>query len=310
MRRRRFGIISKSIILAVVFILMSAVAAGAQSDDGSSYQILDVEENPNRPGDYKVLAKPDTASDAAAKWEPITVPTWARDDATLRERYMTAVIDYRRRGDVEAPGWLILDGRLIPGPYNIEVYDSFIAVNGLRVYPKKPPEIDTTRPISPEVMERIRVSDSLWTAVPVWLADGGMEEAERRAVEYMQGQPIIDTAYIEEPGRMFVVYHGRSRGVYFALGSVLDNHESPAGWPRELMEHEAGYLQVALNHQGLAISHDGQLAYRRFPDGPLVFARLQEICTTIPDIESRFELIREMIKNDKMARGLAERFMQ
>ncbi len=245
------------------------------------------------------------------------IPSWANETDALRQKYREALVDYSFRSvqqghaarPLEGPGWLIIDCERIHSPFDVVVHDSCITANGLRVYPEAPAEIDTNVVVESAVLERVQVSDSLWKALPIWLEEG-LETAEHLAVEFMQSQPIVDTAYIAEPGTMRVVYHGRLREVDFALASGRNSRKPSEGWLREQLEKKAARIRSALTHHGLVIAQDGHLRIERSFEAPLIFARLQEIARDISEQEARYQAIIKVFDDETVAHALAERFMQ
>jgi len=212
-------------------------------------------------------------------------------------------------------GWLILDGELIPGPYEVVVViqDSSILVNGIVA-------------VSPAPQSEPIVVDSKYVAHHTFAAEQnvgydsvyikkGEAAAKKWAYEFSQNHPLVDTVYYSRGGDLvikFVDEKYEEHITFLPPAEKLPNHEEMEEMFRKNLQSIGERLRGSLSHGSLviksSISWGG--ATIPFPRSKLVIDELKRICATISDLEERVAAIKKVIGNDDQAQLIAERFLK
>lgn len=205
-------------------------------------------------------------------------------------------------------GWLILNGKLIPGPYDIVIEDGKIKINGLGIAPSPKPRKVIT--VDPSAVARHQVYEAFWAAFRTWVAEEGLEVARQRALEFMQAQPIVEKAYLASESDLQVLFQGEKYEVTVSLEPPRESPLSPEEARQQFLEDYVGSLRYWLTHGTLVILNEGVLMVTPPSEGEATLKKLREIVVTKADLEERLSAIREIIPDKAMAKAIAERLSQ
>ena len=208
-------------------------------------------------------------------------------------------------------GQLILDGKLIPGPYEIIIQDSTIRVNGIiaLALPKGPRQAEqrTDIEIDSNVMAKYKVDEAFARAFRNWETERGFDTACTLAVGYMRRQPLVDSAYWMGPGAFCVFYEGDRDPNVFELYPHMDPEPpDPNRW-QKVLEFVAGGLKGALHDGSLVIMQNGQCWPISPPKRMTVLKQLQDIVASEPDMEKRIAAIKKIVRDERSAKAIAEK---
>jgi len=207
-------------------------------------------------------------------------------------------------------GWLILDGRLIPGPYEVVIKDSSVEVNGIVAV--SPPQRQEPVAVDPKCVahhELMMQADAGYDSI---YAEKGEGAAKKWYFEFLQKQPLVDSIYVSRHGALTVKFQDEkyAEEVFFAP------REKDAPTREEMFKKNLQWfgegLRGSLNHGSLVIksSKIGGGQTIPFPESKLVIDELKRISATIPDLEERVAAIKDVIGNNDQARLIAERFLR
>ena len=211
-------------------------------------------------------------------------------------------------GEVDdGPGpWLILNGRLVPGPHEVEIRDGAIHVDGEPMIRPRPPgpRIEVT----PQAIARFEVGQHVLSAADAWITEFGREGAQKRAVEWLRSQSIVESAEPADHG-VLVTWKERgpdgrieTEGIHFGCGFGEELPEEK----HANLEREAERLRNQLRMPGLLIiATDGNVNTM----GPGA-ERLAEIRRAVSEgwtVESRARRLEEILHHAPAARAIAER---
>ncbi len=218
----------------------------------------------------------------------------------------------------EGTGWLIHDGQLIPGPYDVVVEDSIILVNNQHIYPRPRPIPKDTTEIDPDIRAISKLSDRFWDILPIWIDSLGRDGAFQRAVEFMLSQEIVDTAYLtantgtKGPADMRVSYNV---GTDFEIPFDLDSYRNmitkseTEGWYQSHLLKRAREIDYLLSHTGLVFSQNGTIRWVRAPRGKSQLAEIKAILGSTTDNRERVTAIRDIVIDKEIAEAIARNFL-
>jgi len=227
-----------------------------------------------------------------------------------REAYISKL--RQRQDDTSAvkTGWLILEGRLVEPPYNIDVTDSSVTVNGMDVFVSKAKKLEnevvqTKSSISGYYKAIVEARD-IFNAVR---DTRGFADARDSMLDFLLHQESIDTAY-------------------FLTETVICYRDTGHDWDREiwlrtkpdtsLLDHArnnqsklrvyANMLIVTLNEGALVIRENGRGHAISYPESETALQQLRAAAATIPDFDERKKRIEEIIGKEKYAEKIAREF--
>jgi len=202
--------------------------------------------------------------------------------------------------------WLILDGVLMNPPYEVQVKDSTITINGISIRREFVRRTDIEVDSSTKVINRV-VQDA-WANFRMWHAEHGMKEARKRVFDFMKSQPIVEKIYWESDAHLRFLFHGEK----YEDGMLLNPPYEPPLPPEEMrrvqLESSAKAIRGSLARGNLVILQDGVFMITSHPKSRMMIDRLIEIAETTADIEERTAAIREIIPDNVISRRIAERF--
>ena len=205
-------------------------------------------------------------------------------------------------------GWLILNGKLIPGPYDIVIEDGKIKINGLGIAPSPKPRKVIT--VEPNTAAQHQVFVAFREAFNMWVAEEGLEIARQRALEFMQAQPIVEKAYLASESDLRVLFRGEKYEERVYLHPPRKSPLSPEEVRQQFLEDRVESLRYWLTHGTLVILNEGVLMATPPAEGEATLKKLQEIVATKADVDERLSAIREIIPDKEMAKAIAERLSQ
>lgn len=207
-------------------------------------------------------------------------------------------------------GVLILRGELIPGPYTIEIVGDDVLVNGknIKAPPKKmeapPPRTERGKQIDALIYE----FNGHWIR---WSKELPIEEARRRALEFMQAQPLVESARLIGGEELRIRCRG-DKGEPWDLGCGLYPPDPTLPDLKEVrrknLQDEAEVLRLGLS-QDLLLIVQGEGWNMVLGPGKQRLQQIEEIVNTNPDVEQRTaKLLRELVTDPEMARAIAQNF--
>ena len=222
-----------------------------------------------------------------------------------------------KRAAQEEPttGWLILDGKLIPGPYEIVIEDDCIKINGLPYMERrKPPEPTEKEEIDSIAITEHNLLNLLQDSFPIWHTEDGPEVAQQRALELMNGSELVDTAYFGSRLDLRVVFHGKRwprEPAHILLQSEIVSMPPYEEVRKGILKLRASQLRGWLNRGCLVMtkSSGGTIKSIQPRKAQIILNELQRIATTIPGLESRIAAVKEVISYDTMAELIAKEFV-
>lgn len=212
-----------------------------------------------------------------------------------------------------SPGWLIVDAKLVPGPYNVTIENRCIRVNGVSLTQEVAP---TPAPVTPDAIrsnpsERDILRSSFWKQYATWVERDGLEEAQRRSLDFWSTHTPVAAAwypYPSEPSLLAVRFQNEDQPNHFLLA-----RPEPETTPKEREQRYRAYLderQQALTNYltngCLVISYKGHFLYQ--PNGTEFVGRLRSLFQTEPDRLRRLDVIRRFVADSEMASDLADHF--
>jgi len=227
-----------------------------------------------------------------------------------REAYISKL--RQRQDDTSAvkTGWLILEGRLVQPPYDIQATDTSVTVNGKVVFrarlkerKEKTAESDSSATATYAVVKRVRANyrtecESLGAAV-----------ARKNALAFLLRQDAIDTAYFLSDSVISyrdTVYEWERR-MFLSSKPLLRRHD-PVESTRNAMRVLAERAKVQLKVGGLLIIENGHRHTIYYPRSVSALAELRKAVAMIPDIEQRKKRIYEIIGTDRVGGKIATKF--
>jgi len=203
-------------------------------------------------------------------------------------------------------GWLILDGKLIPGPYVIDIKDDWLEINGRPYMAPKPPE--PKREVPQNIKDQHRavsgILNTFHEAVPLV----GVDSAHALALSYALSQSVIDTAYYTASDRLEYLPHGESWPGFIWLRPILESPQPYEEIRKDRLQHRALQLKNTLNG-GCLIFTDrtgGMFLSITPPEAEEIVRELQRIVTTIPDMQERISAVKEIVVHGDLAEAIAK----
>ncbi len=206
-------------------------------------------------------------------------------------------------------GWLILDGELIPGPYDVVITDNSILVNGLVVV--APPPKQENIAVDPKYVAHHELSIEMHTGYDSVYVEKGGGEAQKWVYEFLQNHPLVDTVY---PSKFADLAYKFVDDKYPNHVTFLPPEDENAPTREEILKETLQWygarLGGSLSHGSLVIRARGSGGGTTipFPRSRLKMDELIRIAATIPDLEERVAAIKKTIGNNDQARLIAERF--
>jgi hypothetical protein len=209
-------------------------------------------------------------------------------------------------GQQATQGWLILGGTEVPPPFDIQVFDDHLAINGQRALESSSPVMSGTVDASTEL--RHQVLNGLVKYFQQQARLVSLDLARARALEYARTQPTIVEAQMETSDTLRVLFEGERYSESVYLKPVEEDIVAPDVARAEYLRSQASAIREWLD-QGSLVVLDGELVYATSPsDGRTVHEALLEIARSWSRLESRVIEVRKWIPDEAAARRIAERF--
>ena len=248
------------------------------------------------------------AADAATGLAQTTgIPTTAEKDSTTGKKVRPAP-RYPRDTAEAGAGWLILDGRLVPGPYDMVISDSIIKVNGIAVVSVPPPS--ENKSVDSASIARHQFSSTLGDSFSTWVHVVGFDTACQRTLSLAQSLPEIDSAYMLSESAIRYWIHGDKWGEAMMLEPPREPLQTPEERLQDNLRFLGGRLKMHLTSGSLVIMQQGRYKTVSWPRSKIVLEQLQKIAATMPDLKARTDAVLEIIHDRRYAQAIAERFMQ
>jgi len=211
-------------------------------------------------------------------------------------------------------GWLIFDGELIPGPYDIVIEDDCIKVNG-RSYmaPPEPPKQTKEVPYDSNAVAvhnlLNRAEDTFYT----YQSAAGLQVAQERTLASLRNEKLVDSAYFSGLGLWLMLHYPpeKEETIPFILMLAEQRPAPPQPYTerrREILEDRAQSLRGWLSNGNLVILRGVQGLYViNSMKARETLEKLRAIVASTPDMETRTAAIRKIIHDDRMAKAIAER---
>jgi len=212
-------------------------------------------------------------------------------------------------------GWLIFDGELIPGPYDIVIEDDCIKVNGrshlARVKQPKPPKPTHKTPYDSKALTEIGTINLIQDSFPVWRTQVGSEHAQTRALAMANMVETVDSADFISETAMKIIFHRTPEPIPYIImlnpDVARDSHSlEETHWG--ILQNRAQSLRGWLSNGNLVILQDVQGLYViNSMKARETLEKLRAIVTSTPDMDTRIAAVRKIIHDDRMAKAIAER---
>jgi hypothetical protein len=207
------------------------------------------------------------------------------------------------------PGWLILRGELVEGPYRVEISENSVEINGRSL--AKPrfdaPVVDTS---SADYVRLDGLYQRFWALWPYFVQRDGLDKARQDAVWFWSASPVVVSAGLDVGGHGDLVVHfaGDDYPEHLQL-EIPDTALSPsASEPPDSLREFRDEIANLLSGGNLVVIDDEGHWYATSPgEGQAVLQKINEAAGRPPGAE-RFEAMRLLIPDDQLARTLAERF--
>ena len=233
---------------------------------------------------------PEAKRDTASHKNPRPAPRYSRDKAEA------------------GAGWLILDGQLVPGPYDVIISDSIIKVNGIAVVSVPPPS--EKKCADSASIARHQFFSTLNDSFRTWVPAVGFDTACQRTLSLAQSLPEIDSAYMLSESAIRYWIHGDKWGEVMMLEPPREPFQTPEERLQDNLRFLGGRLKMHLTSGSLVIMQQGRHKIVSWPRSKIVLEQLQKIAATIPDLKARTDAVLEIIHDRRYAQVIAERFMQ
>jgi len=208
----------------------------------------------------------------------------------------------------ERQGWLILEGKLISGPYDVRIVEGLLEINGNKI--EKPVKPVVSIAVNPSVAARHQVLETLRTALETWVAEEGPAPAREYALAFMQSQPLVEDVRFHSDTHLRVVFRGEEHAEYVDLSTPSETQVSPEQVRAQYLESQAKALKYWLTHGSLVILQEGVLMATAPAEGERTLTQLREIVGSTKDVDIRAASIREIIPDRGMAKAIAEQLLQ
>jgi len=206
-------------------------------------------------------------------------------------------------------GWLILDGKLIPGPYDIIIEDDCIKINGLPYMAPKPPEPTEDIEIPEYIIKQHAISNAMLDTFENSFPHVGFDSARSIARSFAESQPEVDSTRLYSPRDIEVFFEWSSIPKHHWLLPV-DPPEPHEKVRKDVLEQRAKQLQGWLSRGCLVItkSTGGYMESRQPPRAGEILKELRRIAATIPDLQERIAAVKEVVHHNGMAEAIAREF--
>lgn len=238
------------------------------------------------------------------------------DSARSKEREAFIAKLRQRQDDTSAAktGWLILEGRFVEPPYNIEVTDSSVTVNGMDVFVSKAKSKQNS--VKETDSSGTGINASVHATIQKLLHNYkaqretiGVSAARENALAFLRQQEYIDTAYFRTES---IIRFRKSGDKY---GEDIPLRSKPFVLPQDAAENNqkklrvyANRLIITLREGALVIRENGRGPAISYPESETALNQLREAAATIPDFEERKKRIQEIIGKEKFAEKIAREF--
>ena len=209
----------------------------------------------------------------------------------------------------ESPGWLILRGEPVPGPYRVEVVNHNVMVNGRSIDP--PVESTSSPSIDREHAAREKLFQQFQSIWEDSVELEGLSAAQRDAVIFWQSSPIVAKAELSpaSASELLVLFRGERTSEHVALTAPDSSSPLPDELRDENLRAWASNLEDALTHGHLAVVQgQGYVFVAPAGESAELLQELREIVAAVSDREEKIRAVRKLVPDDEMARDIAERF--
>lgn len=218
------------------------------------------------------------------------------------------------RGSGEEPAgagpWLVLNGRLVEGPYSVEVVDGELLVNGASLVRPRPdgPPLGS----NPVFVARHEVVLSVLRHKDAWIAERGPEAAKRSAVESLTGQAVVARAFADADG---VVVEWREdprerpplpERIQFREGGFAE--DGPEERLASLERRASTYRGWLATPGALVVATDGNVNATWAPRGARVLAEIRRLVRDVSGREALVARLTELLGHPPAAAAIAENF--
>ena len=224
------------------------------------------------------------------------VSDWHRQDPNPTGANLDRVLD-------EQTSWLIVDGAIVPGPYEIIVLEDGIEINGRRLLEPAAPASPIT--VSARTKAQHQAIEAVHMVFPLWAAEDGEAAASAAAVMYMLAQREVVEAEFVSPHTLRVKFRGERYDEFV----TLESH--PAEVPPEQVRQS--YLQdqgEALDHWlhngALVIMQGSVLMATPEREGKTLLSKLVAIIRSDLTPLARLDAIDDLLPDGDMANAIAQ----
>lgn len=211
-------------------------------------------------------------------------------------------------GEAQEPkGWLILEGKLIPGPYDVRTLKSEIQINGKNIRKPRKPAVSIA--VNPSAAAVHQVVQTLRAALRTWVLEDGAVVARERALEFMESQPLVDDVRFHSDTHLRVIFRGEEVPEYINLHVRSQPGLSKEQVRAQYLESQVKALKYWLTHGALVILNEGVLMATPPGEGEATVQQLQEMAASETDLDRRAAAIGELIPDREMAKAIAERLL-
>jgi hypothetical protein len=208
----------------------------------------------------------------------------------------------------ERQGWLIMGGKLIPGPYVVRIVEGLIEINEKKI--EKPVRPAVSIAVNPSVAAKHQVLETLRTALRTWTVEEGFAAARERALAFMQSQPLVESVRFDSDNHLRVVFHDEKYAEYVDLVTRNETQVSREEVRAQYIESQAKALEYWLTHGSLVILQNGMLMATSPGEGEATLRHLQEIVSSTADMDTRAALISKIIPDSGMAKAISEQLSE
>ena len=212
-------------------------------------------------------------------------------------------------GEQESLGWLILRGELIPGPYQAEIVNHHVTLNGRSI--DAPLGSAGSPAIDPAHTAREKLFQQFQIAWERSLKLEALSAAQRDALSFWKSSPLVASAEFSSAStaELLVLFCGQQVPDHVALIAPDSSLPPPDETRDENLRAWASSLQEALSRGRLVVVQgEGHSFIAPAGEGEELLRKLREIVATVSDSEERFKAVRKLVPDDGMARDIAERF--
>lgn len=212
-----------------------------------------------------------------------------------------------KQPDASSTGWLIVRGVFVQGPYTVVVGDDTVEVNGVLLAAPQMP-----LPADPDPGPHAPLFEQFWSQWRQWCDTSDLETARAWAVDWWNSAPGVTLAQRvpADDGDLRVWFDGDPDYQLIYLQAPASDQPPPGESSRLAILNElAQEIQDHLDQGRLLIVEDeGYSLWFPAGESAQVMAQIEAISATLPDEEARFQALREILPDERMARSLAQHF--